>query len=790
MKGLSKKCIIFGVDALLILTGLTSCINAYNPKDKNINQNNHQINFLSDDKYEYVIITNEYLENSDFQRLIQHKSQYLSSKIVTIEDILDNPDFDVNGTYGDATNATNGNHWIADDKEVTTNFSIFDDNPARLRNFLRFAYDEWQTKYVLLGGDVKIIPERKLRINETFWYSGVANLWTFANIRSDLYFAALDGSWNDDFDEFFGEASNYSIDEEADFIAELYIGRTSVENKRDVKTFVDKVISFETSEKPENMLFHQAALNHINNPDSSIIPEKCYEHVPQNYVVYKLYQINTNIDPDKYARHWQDPDKLIVMQIGSGGDTFYYMERRLTKDVSFSCDDIKKLNNTFYPIHMSISCNSGNFGLDHDCIAENMLLYPNAGPSACIFNSFFGVVSEDDAHKYSGEFIEQQFYEIFQNGTDRLGEIVTKSKYKFIENATNDLLYRWCYYTVYLLGDPETPIFDVRNEIPIIDQVFVDDDYDENTQGWGTTHFDNIADGINAVADSGTVYVYNGSYYENLVINKPLNLIGEDKHKTNIIGNGNEDVIKIFDEVTISDFTIRNSGNSQDSAGIKIHSQLSILKNNTITDNNYGIKTDIYGNKNPIENVINKNNFVNNTIHIFDANQNRIYGNYWDDYTGNDTNSDGIGDNPYSYNSGKDLCPFMDKSGWDSGINHFPILPIITGPITGKPNTAYSYDFITADPDGDYVYIYIDMADDAYVRWVGPHASYDVKNLVYYWAKKGVYIIKAKARDEHGAETDLVTHTLTIPRNKPLQIHNFHILEILLKIIKILRNFK
>ena len=60
----------------------------------------------------------------------------------------------------------------------------------------------------------------------------------------------------------------------------------------------------------------------------------------------------------------------------------------------------------------------------------------------------------------------------------------------------NILLYRWCYYTVYLLGDPETPLFDVRNEIPIIDEVFVDDGFNENTQGWGVTHFDNIADGL------------------------------------------------------------------------------------------------------------------------------------------------------------------------------------------------------------------------------------------------------------------------------------------------------
>ncbi|MCK5635941.1 MAG: DUF1565 domain-containing protein [Thermoplasmatales archaeon] len=790
MEGPSKKCIILGVVVLLIITGFTPCINASLSISKSVNQDNYQTSFSLNDNYEYVIITNEYLENSDFQRLIQHKSQYLTATIVTTEDILSNPDFEVNGKYGDATNTTNGNHWIPNGKEVTKNFTRFDETQPRIRNFLRFAYDEWQTKYVLLGGDVQIIPARKLRINETWWYTGTQLIWTFAHIRSDLYYAALDGTWNDDFDEFFGEASEYSVDDEADFIAELYIGRAPVDDKRDVKTFVDKVISFETSEKPENMLFHQAGLNQINDPDSSVIPENCYLHVPDHYVVYKLYQIHTTIDPDKYARHWQDPDKLIVLQVGSGGSSYYYMERRVAGDVLFTCDDIKKFDNTFLPVHMSISCNSGNFGLDHDCLAENMLLYPNAGPSACIFNSFFGVVSEDDAHKYSGEFIEQQFYEIFQNGTDRLGEIVTKSKYHFLDDAMNDLLYRWCYYTVYLLGDPETPLFDVRNEIPIIDEVFVDDGFNENTQGWGVTHFDNIADGIDAVANSGTVFVYGGNYYENLVINKPVNIIGEDKHLTKIIGDENGDVIKLYDEVTITGFTIKNSGYSSNAAGIKIYSQMNIIKDNTITENNYGIKFEIYGNDGPVENIINRINFVDNTLHAFDIHENRFFGNYWDDYTGSDSDGDGIGDSSHSYYSGKDLCPFMDESGWDSGVNHKPILPIITGPSQGKPNTPYSFDFVTADPDGDNVYIYIDMADGAFDQWAGPHTSLDVKNLLYYWEKKGAYIIRAKARDEYGAETGWVTHTLTIPRNKALPIHSHQLLEFMFKIFKTLRNLR
>ena len=786
-----KKIIILGIVILLFFTGISSNISADFIISKAANKNSITINPSSNSNFEYIIITNEYLADSDFQRLIQHKSQYLTATIVTIEDILINADFQVNGKYGDGTNEANGNHWIPNGKEVTKNFSNFDDEPARIRNFLRFAYDEWNTKYVLIGGDAQIIPVRKLRINETWWYTGFTTIWTFANIRSDFYYTALDGTWNDDFDEHFGEASEYSINDEADYIAEMFIGRAPVDNKRDVKTFVDKVINFETSEKPENMLFHQAGINSVNIPDSYVILEKCLEHVPiEQYDVYVLSQKYTTIDPEKYARYWRDPDKLIVMHIGSGSSSSYYIERRVTGDTVFNTEDIPLLNNTFCPLHISISCNSGNFGLDHDCLAENMLLYPNYGPSSCFFNSFFGCASEDDVHKYSGEFIEMKFWEIFQNETERLGEISAKCRYHFINDAKNDLLYRWCYYTITLFGDPETSLFEVRNKIPIIDKVYVDDNYDTTTPGWGVTHFDNIQDALESVADSGTIYVNSGIYNENLEIDKPVNLVGEEKETTYIIGDATGDVIKILDEVTITGFTIKNSGSAQNDAGIKIHTQINIIKNNTITENKYGIRAEAYGDNKIEENRIFHNNFIDNTQNILDGYDDKFYGNYWDSYTGIDEDYDGIGDSPYSFNSGKDYCPFIDQSGWDLGINHKPILPIITGPSTGRPYKDLSFKFESADPDGDNVYIYVDMGDGAYNSWEGPFEAHDLKNLLYYYEKVGIYTIKAKARDGKDLETDLVRFTIVISKSRDTAEHYSPFMSLMIKFFMFLQSFK
>ena len=48
----------------------------------------------------------------------------------------------------------------------------------------------------------------------------------------------------------------------------------------------------------------------------------------------------------------------------------------------------------------------------------------------------------------------------------------------------------------------------------------------------GGADYTKIQDAIDNASDSDTVFVYNGTYYENLVVNKKIGLIGENKHIT------------------------------------------------------------------------------------------------------------------------------------------------------------------------------------------------------------------------------------------------------------------
>ena len=144
----------------------------------------------------------------------------------------------------------------------------------------------------------------------------------------------------------------------------------------------------------------------------------------------------------------------------------------------------------------------------------------------------------------------------------------------------------------------------------------------------GTGNYTIIQDGIDAADSGDTIFVYNGTYFENVVIDKKIILIGENKSNTIIDGRVAGNVIKVnIDDVTIKNFTIQHSGLVYPNSGINLSSDNNIVENNLITDNFYGMT--LYfssGNiirKNTIQNddhcgiyiSSSKNNFIlNNTI--------------------------------------------------------------------------------------------------------------------------------------------------------------------------------
>ena len=110
--------------------------------------------------------------------------------------------------------------------------------------------------------------------------------------------------------------------------------------------------------------------------------------------------------------------------------------------------------------------------------------------------------------------------------------------------------------------------------------------------GNGLDNYSRIQDAIDNSSKGYTIFVYDLSspYFENIVINKTINLTGENKNSTIIDGNSVGDVIFITaNSVNITGFKVQNSGNIDRDAGIKIQSRSNKIFCNIITNNDEGI---------------------------------------------------------------------------------------------------------------------------------------------------------------------------------------------------------
>ena len=68
-----------------------------------------------------------------------------------------------------------------------------------------------------------------------------------------------------------------------------------------------------------------------------------------------------------------------------------------------------------------------------------------------------------------------------------------------------------------------------------------------------------IQGGINLAGTGDTVYVYNGAYFENVLVNKTVDLIGESRENVIVDGSGSGEVVKVTaNGVSIDTFTITN----------------------------------------------------------------------------------------------------------------------------------------------------------------------------------------------------------------------------------------
>ncbi len=334
------------------------------------------------------------------------------------------------------------------------------DRAEKIRNFIIDAYQDWETEYVLLAGDESVIPHRGL-------YATVGD-YVDEDIASDLYFAALDGDWNDDGDSLWGES------DEADLMPEICVGRASVSDSAEAANFVNKVLKYENSPVVSQIDVAQMVGELLwSDPtwggdykdeikDGSSAHGYTTVGFPPAHTVHTLY--DRDLDPLEWDKEDLIPllngGRHLVNHMGHSSNT--YGLRMVNSDVTtrFTNDGV---SNSYFIIYTQ-GCYSGSFdnrtsggSYIDDCLGEYFTNIEN-GAVAYIGNTRYGWGSHASTQGGSQYYDRQFFDALFGEGLTEIGKANDDSKIDNIVNINIGAL-RWVYYELVLFGDPAMDIW-------------------------------------------------------------------------------------------------------------------------------------------------------------------------------------------------------------------------------------------------------------------------------------------------------------------------------------------
>ncbi len=351
---------------------------------------------------------------------------------------------------------------------IEANYRNGVDESETIRTFIREAYERWGLEYVLLGGDTDVIPARYVR--STFYPPGA-----YTDIPADLYFACLDGNWNDDGDALFGEpgVSPTNFVDDCDMAAEVAVGRAPVSNASAAAEFVTKLITYDKTPAGSawanrtllaaEVLFwtDQGAIS----LDGAIFAERLYE---------ELFAVHTSMDVTRMYETYAETDTLgnplypgsvdlsrqavidtlntgrygIFDQIGHG----FFFNMSLA-DGNFTVEDADNLYNGGDRPFLMYALNCASAAFDNSCLMERLVQNPDGG-------SFASIGASRAAFPYTSNDFQYEFFRLLtEDHVDRVGDLMDQSRLPWLALAYSNSFTRWTFFNYTLLGDPAQRIW-------------------------------------------------------------------------------------------------------------------------------------------------------------------------------------------------------------------------------------------------------------------------------------------------------------------------------------------
>ncbi len=379
---------------------------------------------LSAGQYSYVVITSSALANS-FQPLVNQKiADGLTATIVTTDDIYAN----YTGTESHTSDPMGAAGLKAD----------------QIRQFVADAYANWGTRWLLLGGDISVVPMRTVYANANGF--GIDNA-----LPTDEYYACPSGPWNGNGNALWGETTDGAGGGDISLLPEVYVGRVPASSAAEVANFVAKDILYENNRapNPKQALFLGEQLDSVtygstsgNAISSQVLPASW-----QSQLV-TLYDTPTSTWSAATLINDLNASPAIVNSLGHSN---------ATTDSRIGISDIANLTNSFPYFMYSQGCDAGALDQADPCIAEEQVLAPHAAVGV-VMNTNLGWYASGNTTAYSNVYAFNFWNAVFNEGMLSPGQANAASKVANLVLVTSNGIDRWIDFETTLFGDPQTPL--------------------------------------------------------------------------------------------------------------------------------------------------------------------------------------------------------------------------------------------------------------------------------------------------------------------------------------------
>lgn len=328
------------------------------------------------------------------------------------------------------------------------------DRPARIRRFIRDAYERWGTRWVLLGGDTDVVPVRLAHID--YYYPAGED------IACDLYYASLEGDWDGDGDGVYGEgwAPGGTPGDSVDLYPDVFLGRAPCSDSLETAVFVSKTIRYEN---PQHRDYQKKVLlggevvfpfDWNGNPaaislNGCTIAQEAGAWVPGDWTLKYLCQYpDGNFTLANLRTELNSGYNLVSLV--DHGDAFKF---RVTGSTYMRERDVRALTNDgrFSILYYS-NCNTSY--IDAECVNEALMLNPTGGAVAAVAPTRLAFPTRTRDY-------QEEFYRLFFHSGERsLGEVFYLSGIPFAGAAErDDTSWRWTHLSYGLMGDPALRIW-------------------------------------------------------------------------------------------------------------------------------------------------------------------------------------------------------------------------------------------------------------------------------------------------------------------------------------------